>query len=380
VTRRVVTGGSRESLVSVSRRRGTIFGPLAVAVVAVLLASGCQSRAGTAAIVGDQRISDDQLQSMVRDALAAPGVRAALPNSTYKGDVAQFSRSVLYVEVRKLLAEQAASKVGITVTDTDVTERYKLYEDTNGGAAGFPAQLASNLAYSPDLFRERVRSEVIMVALGYKLGGVHRPTEAELRASYAHSTAAAPTWTLRLIQVPDEATARTVLTKVQQDPGSFATVAQQLGGQADPQDFTKDKLPAEVNAKLATAKPGDVFIFAQPGSQAYVIKFDKVTRPTFESSRPALLSQSANEAMTAGQQYLVKESKQLAVEINPRYGSWDSSQLSITDFINPVVKATPTPAATTTPAPDGSGADGSGGDGSGGDGTGGGATPSPTGG
>jgi hypothetical protein len=84
--------------------------------------------------------------------------------------------------------------------------------------------------------------------------------------------------------------------------------------------------------------------------------------------------------MTAGQQYLVKESKQLSVEINPRYGSWDSSQLSITDFINPVVKATPTPAATST-APGGAGDGSSAGDGSGaGDGTGGGATPSPTGG
>jgi hypothetical protein len=47
----------------------------------------------------------------------------------------------------------------------------------------------------------------------------------------------------------------------------------------------------------------------------------------------------------------VTQSNQVPVEINPRYGSWDSSQLSISDFINPVVKATPTPAPTTPGAP-----------------------------
>lgn len=380
----MIPATGRESLGSVSRRRITVFGPVAVAVLAALLASGCQSRAGTAAIVGDQRISDDQLQSMVKDALAAPGVRAALPASSYKGDLAQYSRNVLFIEVRKLLAEQAARKAGITVTEAAVADRYKLYEDTNGGAAGFPAQLASALAYSPELFRERVRSEAALVEMGYQVGGVHRPTDAELRQTYAHSTAAAPKWTLRLIQVPDESTAKAVQTKLQQDPASFDTVAKGLGAQADPQDFTEDQLPAEVATKLKAAKPGDVFVFSQPGSQIYVIKFDKVTRPTFESSKAQLLSQSASQAMTAGQQYLVKESKQFPVEINPRYGSWDSSALSITDFINPVISATPK-ATATTPA-DGSGAGSGAGDGSGagsgtGDGSGGGTpVPSPTGG
>jgi len=378
VTRRVMTGGRRENLVNVSRRRGTIFGPIAVAVVAALLASGCQSRAGTAAVVGDQRITDDQLQSMVRDALAFPGVRAALPNSSFKGDVGQYSRNVLYVEVSRLLAEQAAGKLGITVTDAAVADRYKLYEDTNGGAAGFPSVVASQLAYSPSLFRDRVRSEVFQVELGYQAGGVHRPTEAELRQTFASSGLAAPKWTLRLIQAPDEATARTVLTKVQQDPGSFASVAQQLGGQAEPQDFTAEQLPPEVRKKLATAKPGDVFIFAQPGSQVYVIKYDKVTRPTFESSRAQLLSQSAKTAMDAGVAYLAKQSGDLPrVEINPRYGSWDASKLTIADFVNPVLSPTPTPAPSS--AADGSGAGSGAADGSGGgDGSAGGATPEPS--
>lgn len=347
MTRQVAAARGRESLVGVSRRRIAVLGPVAVAVA--LLASACQSRAGTAAIVGDQRISDARLQSLVTEALAAPGVRAALPNSSYKGDLAQYRRNVLFIEVRRLLAEQAASKAGVTVTDAEVNARYRLYEDTNGGPAGFPRQLASALAYSPALFRERVRSEVILAELGYRVGGARRPTEAELRASYEQSGLAAPKWTLRLVRVPDEATARDVQAQLQQNPDAFPAVAQKYGGQADPQDFTQDQLPPEVSARLARLKPGAVFTFVAPsdsGNQVYVISYDKVSRPTFESTRDQLLSQSVNEAMTAGQRYLAGGANQVPVEINPRYGSWDSKQLSITDFVNPVIKATPTPSPT----------------------------------
>jgi peptidyl-prolyl cis-trans isomerase SurA len=343
--------GRRENLVRVSRR--TVFGPIAVVVAATLLASGCQSRAGTAAVVGGERITDDRLQSLVTEALAAPGVRAALPNSSYKGDLAQYRRNVLFIEVRRILTEQAASRLGLAVTDADVTARYQLYEDTNGGPAGFPAQLASALAYSPALFKERVRSEVVLAELGYRVGGAHRPTEAELRANYEKSGLAAPTWTLRLVRVPDEPTAQTVQTQLQQDPNSFPTVAQKYGGQADPQNYTQDQLPPALSAQLAKSKPGDVFTFVDAGngaSQVYVIKYDKVTRPTFESTRAQLLSQSVTEAMTAGQKYLAAQPDQAQVEINPRYGSWDNSQLLIKDFVNPVVKTTP-PAPSPTPDP-----------------------------
>jgi parvulin-like peptidyl-prolyl isomerase len=356
----MLAGRGRESLVSVSRRhrRATVLGPVAAAVVAALLASACQSRAGTAAIVGDQRITDDSLQSLVSEALAAPGVRAALPNSSYKGDLAQYRRNVLFIEVRRILAEKAAARVGLAVSDAEVADRYRLYEQTNGGPTSFPAQLASALAYSPALFRERVRSEVILADLGYRVGGVRQPTDAELRASYAKSTLAAPKWTLQLVRVPDEVTARTVQAQIQQDPASLATVAKKYGGQSDPQDFTQDQLPPDIVAKLGKSKPGDVFTYIGPSSsgtsQIYVIKFDTVTRPTFESSRAQLLSQSVSEAMTAGQKYLATQSNTVPVEINPRYGSWDSSKLSITDFINPVVKATPTPSpsASDTAAPE----------------------------
>jgi hypothetical protein len=355
MTRQVAARRRRESLGGVSRRRVSILGPVAVAVVVALLGSACQSRAGTAAIVGDQRVTDDRLQSLVSEALAAPGVRAALPNSSYKGDLAQYRRNVLLIEIRRILAEKAAGRAGISVTEAEVTERYRLYEDTNGGPTGFPRQLASALAFSPALFRERVRAEVILADLGYQLGGARRPTEAELRASYAQSGLGAPKWTLRLVRVPDDATARAVQAQLQQDPATFPAVAQKYGGQAEPQEFGQEQLPPEVHAKLAQAKPGDIFTFvaaADGGSQYYVISFDKLTQPTFESSRAQLLSQSVTEAMSAGQKYLV-QSNQVPVEINPRYGSWDASQLSIGDFVNPVVKATPKPSPTPEPTPPG---------------------------
>ena len=66
-------------------RRRRIAAAAALSVTAALLLSACgESRPGTAAVVGDQRITDGDLQSVVDESLSAPGVRAALPNSDYK--------------------------------------------------------------------------------------------------------------------------------------------------------------------------------------------------------------------------------------------------------------------------------------------------------
>jgi hypothetical protein len=339
----------------VSHRRATALGAAFAAVIAVLLASGCQSRLGVAALVGDQRITDDQLHSLVQDALAAPGVRDALQNSSYKGDLAQYRRGVLDIEVRRALAEAAASKLGIAVTDSDVAERYRFYQDNNGGAAQFPAQLASKVALTPALFRESVRAEVIAAEVGYRTGGVKRPSEAELRSRYEPYAVQQTKAMLGLIQVPDEATAQSVLARVQRNPDSFATVAKEFatagGPPAEPQGYPVSDLPPDLNAKIAKAKPGDVLTFTGAGNGAqviYVIKFAGMQRPTYEASRPQLLSESVGQAIQAGQRYILTLANQVGVHINPRYGSWDGKQLTITDFVNPVVKTTP--AATGTPA------------------------------
>jgi hypothetical protein len=327
----------------------------ALAAVAALALSGCQNRVGAAALVGDQRISDDRLQTLIKDALASPGVRDALPNSSYKGDLASYRRTVLNLEVELSLAETVARGLDIRVDQATVDQRYRYYEQQSGTPAQFAADVAERLAFSPELFRELVRREVIEAEIGYQKGGVHKPTQAELRQmyeSYASTQAAA---TLSLVQVPDEAAARAALARIQADPAALDEVAKQYADiqqtSSSPQRYVLSRLPDDLTAKLATLRPGDVFSYRLASAGApvfYVIRFDGIQRPTLESARADLESQSIQNAAKAGHDYLSTAAKPIGVQVNPRYGSWDGRTLSIVDFVNPAVRPMPAPS---TPEP-----------------------------
>jgi hypothetical protein len=341
----------RENLDRVSRRRAIPAAVLLAAVAAVLV-SGCQPRLGAAALVGDQRISDDQLQTLVRDALASPGVRDALPQSAYKGDLAAYRRAVLNMEVELALAKVAAGRLEIGVDEGKVGERYRSFERQHGSATQFAADLAASDALTPRLFRDALRIQVIESDIGYRAGGVQRPTEAELRRLFEQSAEANTTATLTLVQVPDLAAAQAALARVQQDPAALDAVAKQYAklqqGPTTPQQAMLSRLPADLGAKLPTLKSGDVFTYTLTAAGAptyYLIRFGGIQRPTFESSRPQLENQSVLDAAKAGHDYLAKFAKQVGVQVNPRYGAWNGDQLSIVDYTNPAVRPAPKPAA-----------------------------------
>jgi parvulin-like peptidyl-prolyl isomerase len=337
----------------IRRRRAALFvaGPLAAVT---LLATGCESRAGAAAIIGDQRVTDDRLQSLVSEALAAPGVRDALPNTDYKGDLAAYSRAVLNSEVTRVLAVQAAGRLGITVNDSDVNARFHFYESTLGGPAQFPAELASRAALSPQLFLQTVvPGEVALADIGYQVGGVARPTETELRSQYEPYAKSMEKATLSLIPVPDEATMKSVATRLRQEPGSFDAVAKQYVSAADaaPRELVVSQLPPDLLPLLTAAKVGEMVPYAasdpSTGQSAfYVIRYGGIKRPSFDEAAPALLNTSFQAAVSAAQKHITKLAGEIGVQINPRYGSWDAAKGSIADFVNPVIKTAPTPAPT----------------------------------
>jgi peptidyl-prolyl cis-trans isomerase SurA len=341
----------------VSRRRRTAAAA-ALAVGGLLLAGCGQTRIGSAAVVGDQRITDDQLQTLVDDSLSAPGVRDALPTSDYKGDLGAYRRAVLNVEVERLIAEDAAGRLGISVDENSVDARYKFFEQQSGGAGQFASDLASKLAVSPSLYRQLVRTEVIESEIGYVQGGVKRPTDAQLQALYQQSLPSAVTAALSLIQVQNEAAAAEALAKIKADPGAFATLAAQsaaAGGQssAQPQKYVLARLPQDLVALIERARKNESFAYTtqdNSGAAAYfVIRSGGVERPTLASLRPQLEAQTLQQAAQAGQKYLAGLAKQVGVDISPRYGTWNVDKLSITSFDNPVIKKTPTPAATLPP-------------------------------
>jgi hypothetical protein len=356
-----VTDAAVPRLSRLAPRRRRAAAVAAVAAAGLLLTACGQTRLGSAAVVGGQRITDDRIQTLVDESLGAPGVREALPTSDYKGDLGAYRRAVLNVEVERLLAEDGARRLGITIDENSVDSRYKFFEQQSGGAGQFASQLAARLAISPTLYRQLVRTEVVESEIGYVQGGVKRPTAAQLQALYQQYLPNAITAELSLIQFQDQASASRALTRIQADPSAFNALAQQsaaAGGQssAEPQKYVVARLPQDLVARIRQAAKNESFIYRldNNGNVAYlVIRSGGIETPTLESVRPQLEAQTLQQAAQAGQKYLAGLAKQVGVDVNPRYGSWNVDQLAITPFDNPVIKKTPTPAAT-LPAGDGS--------------------------
>jgi len=345
-----------------SRRRRRLVAAAALSATAALLLSACgDSRPGTAAVVGDQRITDSDLQNLVDQSLSAPGARAALPNSNYKGDLGAYRRTVLGGEVERLLAEAGARKLGVTVDENAVDSRYKFIQDQSGGPDAFASQLTSRLAMSPALYRQFVRNEVIESEIGYAQGNVKRPTDAQLQGLYQQYLATASSATLSAIQAPSQAVAEQTAARLKSDPSQFDAVAAQVGGSAaqqaaQPQKIPLNQLPADLVATLQKTPKGEIFPYVvdNGGAKTYlVIRTGGVETPTLEQARPQLEAEALQQATTAGKKYLTGVASSLGVEVNPRYGAWQQNQLQITDFVNPVIKPTPSPSPSGGTLPDG---------------------------
>jgi peptidyl-prolyl cis-trans isomerase SurA len=348
------------------RRRRRIAAAAALSATAALLLSACgDTRPGTAAVVGDQRITDSDLQNLVDQSLSAPGARAALPNSNYKGDLGAYRRTVLGGEVERLLAEAGARQLGITIDENAVDSRYKFIQDQSGGPDAFASQLTSRLAMSPSLYRQFVRNEVIESEIGYAQGKIKRPSDAQLQALYQQYLATASSATLSVIPVPSQAVADQLAARLKNDPSQFDTIAAQAAARtqqsAQPQKIPLSQLPPDLVAMLQKTPKGEIFPYAvdNGGAKTYlVLRSGGIDTPTLEEARPQLEAQALQQATDAGQKYLRGVASNLGVDVNPRYGSWQQNQLQITDFVNPVIKPTPSPSPSGGTLPGGGGTSG----------------------
>ncbi len=112
---------------------------LAVAVLAVLQLTACQSRPGAAAFVGDTRIGDNRVQDLTAEGLRDPIVRSGVK------DVAAYRGVVLSRLIKHELIVRVAAKAGATVSDGDVAQVLTSERARAGGAK----QLASAAAAAP---------------------------------------------------------------------------------------------------------------------------------------------------------------------------------------------------------------------------------------
>lgn len=153
--------------------RARVIGATAAAALALPLVSACQTNAGTAAFVGNSRISTDDLRAFAQrseEALAASGgAQGATPVAVQRNDL-----SLLITD--KLLERVAADK-GIVASDSDVRAFQAQQLGTNG--AQLTQQLSMQGIGPADqglLFRLQLLDTAIAAKLGAKSNQQSDPT------------------------------------------------------------------------------------------------------------------------------------------------------------------------------------------------------------
>ena len=140
------------------RRAGKLAAVLALG--AGLFASGCgQIHPGTAALVGDQRITVDELSESVKDT-----AQAAEKRGLQITDRSRLVRAVLSREILSALLDMAAQREGITVTRGEVDRKIEQL----GGRQRLEQQLMRR-AVPPEGTRQWVRDHIIQQRLAREM-------------------------------------------------------------------------------------------------------------------------------------------------------------------------------------------------------------------
>lgn len=138
-----------------------------VAVAATLLLTACNpAQAGSAATVGDVRITESQVNASATEALTAAAADAqAAANGL---DSATFLRQTTNRLIASQLLAIAAEEQGLTVTQAEIDT--VIAQASNGvSAEQFEAQLAAQFAVPPSEVNDFVHDFVLHTKLGVKL-------------------------------------------------------------------------------------------------------------------------------------------------------------------------------------------------------------------
>ncbi|MDL5157466.1 hypothetical protein [Actinomycetospora termitidis] len=299
------------------------------ALTACSTAAGPQVGAGTAAVVGNATISSDLVDQRLRT--AAPTLAQALdqqaqqegrPSSGVDANaLADQSRDLLTTAILHQVVVEAARREGIVIDPALVEQRVQ--------AAGGP-QTAAQAGYDLDTLRELIFDQIAVAEIG--------------RRQFDRLTTTVDVGTF-----PDRATAQRAATQLAADPGIGPLAA----------------LPADGRIVGATLRPGTTqpgeqvrtassLLFGLPGRTVSLSapqqetapgapKPDPTTQPwTVVRVRDRSLSAPPpsgntvpaalvdNRTMTQfGLRAIQPVAAEIGVQVNPRYGTWDPTQVRV---------------------------------------------------
>jgi len=319
------------------------------ALSVLLLATGCgqgQLRAGSAAVVGDQRIEESRLQSVVERGLADP---AALQQ--VGGDRVGFQRQVLARLINRDILQAAADERGIVVEQGDVDAQLAEFEQQAGGRQQLEAQAAQG-GIAPRDLEGFVRDIVLQQRLGDELTKDVDVPQAQLRQLYEQNTSVYDKVRSRHILVNDEATARRLLAEVRADPSRFPALAKQFSTDQSNKDRGGDLglqgrgvFVPEFDALLFSAKPGTYDVLKTQFGW-HVVNVEERVTTTLQQATPELRRAALQaQQQEAVQKLLQRTGRRLGVEVNPRFGAWDAATGTVVagDALQGVVSPGPGP-------------------------------------
>lgn len=274
----------------------------AVVAAGTLLATGCQSHVGTAATVGQHSISTDQLTAAYTRQLAVPAAQQATAAPV------QLERRVLGQLITHVLLDKLAADQGISLSQGDIDAELNLLKGQKDASGQSP------LAAIPQTDQPRTARDNLLAQ--------------RLEISYATGTDQ-DSLSLGIIVVGDAAKAKLVAARLRADPSAFDQLARtySTSQQTQLQPTPITQLPTQ----LKDAKKGDVLIVPQQGS--FVVVY------VVARSNEQVLLKKLDQVAT-----------QLGVHVNPRFGAWNASQLTVAPASNgPVQEVTPTSSPSLVP-------------------------------
>ena len=311
--------------------------------LAVLLLTGCgdaRLQPGAAAIIGDTRITTDELQQTSDAGLADPQALEQLG-----GDRADFQRQVLSRLVRRELLAAAAQSRGVTVSDGDVARQIETFVEAAGSREALEQQ-AAQAGVSANQLEPFVRDIVLEQALGDELVSDVDVPRADLRALYEQNIGQYDQIRSRHILVEDEALGRDLLAQVQADPGRFeALAAANSIDTASAQDggdlglAPRGQFVPEFEELLYSLPIGDYGLVQTEFGWHVAQPIERITTPLAEATpelRRALLQ---DEAATRTSEVFRETSERLGITVNPRFGRWnpDAGRIDADDSPNGVL-------------------------------------------
>ena len=296
---------------------------LAVGLVAGVVLTGCELRPGAAAIVGEDRIASEELSDAVERLVTAPQFERGEGT-----DREALQRAVLTRLILVEIAQEAARRRNVQVTDGEVDRQYEQFRERFGEED--LAKQAVQAGIAPADLRSYIRTISLLEKVGDDVTADLQVPDEQLREVYQQNIANYDSAKTAHILVPTEKQARDLLAQVKADPSRFADLARQFsidpGSKENGGDLGTNppgRFVPEFDQAIFSAKTGDI-VLARTEFGWHVIQVQERNTTTFEEAKPELRRIALQDIRDQRVQELRQETAaDLGVTVNPRYGRWD---------------------------------------------------------